>query len=329
MDHLKKDIGRQLLRRYLDDLYTMEDADTLLKQLGKPDNSKLFDEFADKVWEESAMQQVRNELEREKYKKEAQQLLRQIKYGKTYWLRRIILITASIAAMLCLFWGSISYWNYAKEQHLSYLEVSTSYGECRQISLPDGTQLILNSCSRIRYPNQFIGDERRVELDGEGYFKVQHNEEQPFVIKTCRFNVRVLGTCFNVKAYPSDEIVSANVESGKIQIDLPEATIRLRTQEQVLFNTLSGDYNKRREEREVAVWRKGGLRFNSAPMHDVAKELERIYNCHIVFAKGENFDNLISGEHDNKSLESVLQSIEYTSGIHYKKLEGNRILLYK
>ena len=60
---------------------------------------------------------------------------------------------------------------------------------------------------------------------------------------------------------------------------------------------------------------------------DVAKELERMYNCRITFGDGK-FNNLISGEHDNKSLEAVLQSIEYTSGIRYKK-EGKRILLYK
>ena len=112
-----------------------------------------------------------------------------------------------------------------------------------------------------------------------------------------------------------------------MQVDLPEAMMRLKGKEQVLINTISGEYSKRREERPVAIWKKGGLRFNSTPIRDVAKELERMYNCRITFADGQ-FNNLISGEHDNKSLEAVLQSIEYTSGIRYKK-EGNRILLYK
>ena len=70
------------------------------------------------------------------------------------------------------------------------------------------------------------------------------------------------------------------------------------------------------------------MRFNSTPICDVAKELERMYNCRITFAEGQDFKNLISGEHDNKSLDAVLQSIEYTSGIHYKKKE-NEVLLYK
>ena len=73
-------------------------------------------------------------------------------------------------------------------------------------------------------------------------------------------------------------------------------------------------------ERRIAI--------SSTPINDVAKELERVYNCSISFAEGQVFKNLISGEHDNKSLEAVLQSIEYTSGIHYKK-DGNKVLLYK
>ena len=109
---------------------------------------------------------------------------------------------------------------------------------------------------------------------------------------------------------------------------MPEAMMRLQAKEQVSINTLSGEYSKRCEERDVAVWRKGGLRFSSTPVRDVAKELERMYNCRITFAEGQEFNNLISGEHENKSLEAVLQSMEYTSGIRYRK-EGNHIFLFK
>ena len=167
-----------------------------------------------------------------------------------------------------------------------------------------------------------------MELDGEAYFRVAHNEDMPFIVTTQKFDVRVLGTHFDVKSYPKDEIVSVNVESGKVQVDLPEAMMRLTAQEQVLINTISGEYTKKKEEREVAVWIKGALRFSSTPIRDVARELERVYNCRITFAPGYEFTNLISGEHDNKSLESVLHSIEYVSGVKYKK-EGKEIVLYK
>lgn len=318
---------KNLYRRYLDDLYTKEDARQLLNSLQNPDNHETLNDLSSDVWEEAATQQPLTDLEREHYKREAHQLLKRIEHKKRTWLRRVAIATISTAAVVCLILGGIHYLNYLNERQIIYLEASTSYGERKQILLPDGTQLTLNSCSHVRYPNNFTGEERRIVLEGEGYFQVHRNERQPFIVSTRRFDVRVLGTCFDIKSYSSDEIVSVEVENGKVQVDLPEAMMRLKGKEQVLINTISGEYNKRREERLVAIWKKGGLRFNSTPIHDVAKELERMYNCRITFADGQ-FNNLISGEHDNKSLEAVLQSIEYTSGIRYKK-EGNRIVLYK
>lgn len=325
-----KDINnkKNLLRRYLDDLYTKEDAHKLLDDLHVPGHNEPFEELAADVWEESATRQPLTDLEREQYKREARQLLKRIEHKKRTWLHRIAVIAASAAAVFGIVWGSIHYSDYVNEQQTSYLEASTTYGERKELILPDGTQLILNSCSRVRYPNSFTGKERRIELEGEGYFQVHRNVEQPFIINTRRFDVRVLGTCFNVKSYSSDEVVSVEVESGKVQVDLPEAMMRLQAKEQIQINTISKEYSKHREERPVAVWQKGGLRFNSTPVRDVAKELERMYNCRIIFANGQEFKNLISGEHDNKSLEAVLQSIEYTSGIRYKK-EKDHVILYK
>lgn len=317
-----------LFRRYLDGLYTVEDARKLFDGLQDSIPDDMQNELAFDIWEESADQQPNTDLERERYKTEARQLLKRIEHKKRMWLRRIALTAAGTAAVLLLVIGSVSYLNYLDTQKIAYLEASTSYGEKKQIQLPDGTQLTLNSCSRVRYPNRFVGEERKVELEGEGYFRVYHNEKQPFIVNTHHFDVRVLGTHFDVRAYSTDELVSVDVESGKVQVDLPEAMMCLKANEQILINTLSGEYSKRREERAVAVWRKGGLRFSSTPIRDVAKELERVYNCRIIFAEGQDFSNLISGEHDNLSLEAVLQSIEYTSGIHHKK-EGKQILLFK
>lgn len=317
------------LRRYLDDLYTKEEASLLLQSMKDAGNKDMMDELATEVWEESGSQQTVTDLEREKYKKEARLLLKRLEHKKRTWFRRVALVAASAAAVVAIVVGSIGYFRYINEEQVTYAEVVTSFGEKKQVTLPDGTLLILNSCSQVRYPNQFRGDIRKVELEGEGYFRVASNEKMPFIVKTGRFDVRVLGTRFDVKSYPTDEIVSVSVESGKVQVDLPEAMMRLTAKEQVLINTTSGEYNKKREEREVAAWIKGSLRFNSTPIRDVAKELERVYNCRITFAPDQKFDNSITGEHDNKSLEAVLQSIQFISGdIKYKK-EGQNILLYK
>lgn len=223
MKHNEKD--KTLLRRYLDDLYTVEDVSKLADHLAVPEPEGILEELAADVWDESASQQPLTDLEREKSKKEARQLLKRIEHKKRTWFRRMATVAA--AAVLCLVLGGVGYLDYINEQQISYLEASTSYGECKQVLLPDGTQLVLNSCSRIRYPDRFAGNERRVELEGEGYFRVHRNEKQPFIVNTHHFDVRVLGTCFDIKAYLSDEVVSVDVESGKVQVDLPEAMMRL------------------------------------------------------------------------------------------------------
>lgn len=101
-------------------------------------------------------------------------------------------------------------------------------------------------------------------------------------------DVRVLGTTFNVKSYSSDETAYVDVESGKVQVDMPEAMMRLKANERVIVNRTQGEYSKLCEDCAVATWRNGSLRFASTPIHDVAKELERMYNCRIVLPRGRS-----------------------------------------
>ncbi|MFR9261386.1 MAG: FecR family protein [Bacteroides cellulosilyticus] len=249
--------NKKLYRRYLDDLYTTEDARQLLNSLHDPDNHETLNELSSDVWEETATQQPYTDLEREHYKREARQLLKHIEHKKRTWFHRIAVVTASTAAIVCLVLSGIHYLEHLNEQQIIYLEASTSYGERKQLLLPDGTQS--NTKFLLTCPVSGIISqerERKIVLEGEGYFQVHRNEEQPFIVSTRRFDVRVLGTCFDIKSYSSDEIVSVEVESGKVQVDLPEAMMRLKGKEQVLINTISGEYSKRREERPVAIWKK-------------------------------------------------------------------------
>lgn len=326
MEDKKKD--RTLLHRYVDNLYTTEEARRLLEECRTGSSDELFNDMSAEIWEESSFHQFETDVEREKYKDEARQLLHRINGNKSKKYYRLWHAVVGVAAVLCLVWGGIYYFRYVADGQITYLTASTSFGEHKKVRLPDGTCLVLNACSQIRYPNRFVGKERRVSLEGEAYFCVTRNEKQAFVVDAPGLDVRVLGTTFNVKSYSSDETAYVDVESGKVQVDMPEAMMRLKANERVIVNRTQGEYSKLCEDCAVATWRNGSLRFASTPIHDVAKELERMYNCRIVFAKGQKFDNIISGEHENKSLEAVLQSIQYTSGIHYS-IKENEVLFYK
>lgn len=327
MEDTKDVKDKTFFSRYLDGLYTQEDVNKLQEEIKDLESSDSFEKIAGNEWEESISHAISDGRERERYKKEANLLLNRIERRNKFNFKRISIAVASIAAMVCLVIGVSTFRNYWLQQQTFYIEAYTSYGERKTIFLPDGTELVLNSCSKVRYPNRFIDNERRIEFEGEGYFQVERNEKHPFIVNTSNFDVLVLGTSFNVKSYSTDELVSVNVESGKVQVNMPEAMMRLKANEQVCINTKTGNFQKMEIETDVAQWQEGTLYFNQTPIHDVAKELERIYNCTIVFADGE-FTNLITGKHENKSLEDVLSSLEYVSGIHYKK-EGNHIILFK
>lgn len=323
------------LEHYLNDLYTQEEANKVLDSIERHENNELLEKSMEKVWEESAFLMDSSDSINGNYKKEASAMLKAenrkyIRLPRKY-LRRAVAIAASV---IFIFTAGVTGYKYLIHNHIEdilYTEVSTTYGETKTISLPDGTQVTLNSCSDISYPDKFANNERRIKLTGEAYFRVAKNEKQPFIINTGNFNVRVLGTVFNVRAYKGDEIQSVNVESGKVQVDMPDAMSLLSKNEQILINTVTNDYARQTDSnQDVAVWRSGFLHFKKVPVTDVINQLKRIYNYRIVFENGESFDNLISGEHDNQSLEEVLESIRQVTGIKWKAgKHKNEIVLYK
>ncbi len=132
MKDIKKDIS--LFRRYLDDLYTTADARKLLDELHTSESRDILDDLTAEVWEESSSQQTFTDLEREKYKKEAAQLLKRIEHKKRTWFRRITVAAAGVAAVLCITLGSIRYLAYLEDQDATYLEAFTRYGEKETIA---------------------------------------------------------------------------------------------------------------------------------------------------------------------------------------------------
>lgn len=337
---MEKDNDIQAIRRYLNGTYQSQEAEQLAESLHRADEEGRLEQLATGIWEEANLQAETSAQAHEQYRREAASLLQTLhgkphrqteekSQSKHFWLKRVVYTTLSLAASFLLFWGGYQLKQIWDLQHMTLACIETGFGEKKEFTLPDGSQIVLNACSQLQYPTRFIGDQRPVKLTGEAYFKVTPNPDQPFRIQTPEFQVEVLGTEFNVKSYANDQIQSVEVESGKVQVDLPEDRIRLKKQEQIYLNRQSGEYSKKkRQENQVAVWRQGTLHFHQTPLADVARELERRFHCRITFQQGQTFDHLISGEHESQSLESILESLSYVCGIQYEK-KGEEIILYK
>lgn len=318
-----------LLKRFVDGIYTRKDADDLLKHFHAGKYNTEISEAMDNVWEEMKEDEV-SSLQHQQYREEARLLLSRIrKPEKRFSFIPYLRYVAIVAVILSIGWGGFRLIRSNQEKVLTYTEVHVKNGEHKRIILPDGTSVTLNAGSYLRYPREFITDVRRIEMNGEAFFEVTRDEEKPFLIHTKDADVKVLGTSFNVKAFDMDEQLTVSVQTGKVQVDLPEAMMRLLPDEQFVMDKTKGEFQKRNEDARLStVWIKGGLYFNRTPIRTVVNELVRMYNRTIEFAPGAEYDDYIYGEHDNKSLEAVLKSIQYSTDIKYR-IENDKIVLYK
>lgn len=319
---------RLSLKRLTEGIYTKEDVHVIAQSLLESDGIEEFEESAKALWEKSINEVQNNEFSYEANKKEAALFLMTIDKRKTLSLRSpFVRIAATIALLLSLSWGGYQLVEKLLINNVSFVEVKVPFGKKKSIELPDGSVITLNSGSSLRYPKRFYGHNRQIELDGEGFLNVTKNKMKPFIVKTRNLNVKVLGTSFNVKAYSTDEQAIVSVATGKVQVDVPEATLCILPNQQIVYDKKSGNVFKTDEvDNHANDWLKGTLFFRGIPIRSVVRELCRTYNRIIVFEDGTQFDDIIYGEHDNKSLESVLKSIYYATGISFRN-ENEKIIL--
>jgi transmembrane sensor len=160
---------------------------------------------------------------------------------------------------------------------------TTERSEYKYLLLPDSTQVWLNASSTLEFPEHFGTDKREVTLSGEAYFDVRHSEKTPFIIYSGKISTTVLGTSFNIKAYPDRQDIIVSVSTGKVKVsynDIPLAT--LVKGQQVKFNSrLNTVEEKKIAPAEVAAWQQGNMSYDDEAFEDIVADLERLYNAKI------------------------------------------------
>lgn len=163
------------------------------------------------------------------------------------------------------------------------------YGRTSQVTLSDGTRVFLNAGSRLVYPEVFTGSTREVLLTGEAFFDVKTDSKTPFIVQTSDLRIKVLGTRFNLSAYPSDNFVEAVLATGKISLTRNDARFFDKPLELVPGQLAS--YNRKTMETSVQVvdtdnytlWTEGVVKFESAHLNRILKRMERYYNVSFQF----------------------------------------------
>lgn len=156
----------------------------------------------------------------------------------------------------------------------------------RFILLPDSSTVVLREGSSLIYPASFNGNTREVTLKGEGYFDIRHKTGEPFVIHSGKVLTTVLGTAFNIKAYPDQSSVTVTVTRGKVKIEEEKSRkllgILLPDQQIIYENEIAATKPVKAEE--TVAWLKKGMDFNSIPFGDIAKQIGEQYQIPIRFA---------------------------------------------
>ncbi|MEI6139755.1 MAG: FecR domain-containing protein [Mariniphaga sp.] len=205
-------------------------------------------------------------------------------------------------------------------------KISTPFGARTNFTLPDGSEVWLNSGSTISFPQQY-GETRGVELQGQAYFKVA-KESKPFVVKTGYGSIEVMGTSFDVKAYMNENFETTLVEgSVKIEGVKKQSTILRPGQQSILAPSSDVFLLKNVNTGLFTSWKEGKLIFVNEPFKNVARELERWYNVKIELRGQKLKDLCYTGTIEMETFGEVLELINTTTPIKHSFDKHSRLLI--
>ena len=241
---------------------------------------------------------------------------------------------AAILVLSLLFSGIYSYLNKGNNNFIFtnnstqpvFQEIRAAYGTQAKIELADGTTVFLNSGSKLRFPQTFNNmEQRKVILDGEGYFEVAKNKELPFIVQANQLNIKVLGTKFNVDAYSDNPSVIIALSEGSVMLQdnsgnqnkelmnlVPNQVATLIKSDRTLSKMDDMDLYK------YTAWVNGRIVFFGDPIQTVVKKLEKWYNVEIVISDERLEDYTFTGTFIDESLEQILNILSLTSPMTYK-----------
>ncbi|MGF6925081.1 transmembrane sensor [Chitinophaga sp. W2I13] len=193
------------------------------------------------------------------------------------------------------------------------------------LTLPDGSKIWLNAASKLRFPTQFTGKERMVELEGEAYFEVAHNQQQPFVVKVKGMQVEVLGTHFNVMAYADEASINTTLLEGKVRLrNEGTAAVILNPGQEGIFTGSKGFKVNKADIEQVMSWKNGYFIFNDEDLTSIMRKISRWYNVDIEYSSGTKKLSFAGSISRFKNVTEVLNMLALTGTVQFK-IEAGKI----
>ena len=216
----------------------------------------------------------------------------------------------------------------SENQPMKYHTLAVPVGGEYHFTLADGTRVWVNSASEVRFPNCFSGKKREIYVKGEVYLEVARDEKHPFVVHAGENEVRVLGTRFNLTAYPDEQEVITTLVEGSVEFWNDQSSIRLKPGEQSVLDRETNNLEKQKVDVSIYTsWVSGTYEYERMPLSDITRQLSRWYDVQFVYESTEFSNHPFTGVvKRDQSLEEVLSIIEKTTNIKFK-ISGRTIII--
>lgn len=318
-------IQTEHIMAYLEGRLTKEETNTFKKQM--LDSPELRKEVNDLrfIYDASRTLFAQEQIQVEKRWKHvsAQLQLNRFRKKVRFFIRyaaAVLFIPALIASIY--FYQELDRWN---NQHIEQVELTSAYGLISKVTLSDGSEVWLNSGSKLHYPKTFVNGERKVYLSGEAYFKVSSDKEHRFDVELSNgMTVSAYGTEFNISSYADDDLIRTTLAKGSIEVRNEKQPIPrvLQPGEQASFNKMTdhllvSDVNLH----FVTSWKDGKMVFRRTNMQEVAQRLSRHFNVSIQLQSKTIYNYKYSATFTTETLEEILGLLEKTAPIKCTVIE--------
>lgn len=237
-------------------------------------------------------------------------------------------VAAAVALLILIplsFW--MGEWHTNRVLTDTWVEVSSPGASISRIVLPDGSKVVMNGRSQIRYPRLFGKNDRQVKLDGEAYFEVEKESKRPFIVQSEELTVEVLGTRFNMKCYKDDPIYKVALNEGSVRVKAysDQEAITMVPNQEIVFTRDKRTFMRRSiNASEDIAWIDGQLNFRSDKLSDILKTVERMFDVTIQIKDPQ----LASIEYycqisTNESLEKILSLLSSSGEFKFRKLSAS------
>ena len=251
---------------------------------------------------------------------------------RTWLLRGAAACAAAVLLFLAWdFFNASSSFSGIGKRFGKIMTINAGVGEIKEAQLPDGTKVWLNAGSTINYPEKFFAEKRVVELDGEAYFEVVADKDHPFLVKSGKQLIEVLGTRFTVSDYSNDNLSTTVLLEGGIKLHSTQGQengiVLNINQESRLQN---GKFNIFDTEADDAIaWKNGEFNFRNEPLENIMRKLNRWYGVIVVFEDESDGEKPFGGTISKSfQLAEVLKMLELTGDVKFI-LNGNKVTVTK